>query len=75
MKLIHRPITLRVPSTGSPEDHVRGRTNLELEDKELVAGMTRGLGWDPEPERFLAAAEHELAERKEHGVAFGWVEL
>lgn len=64
----HRPSA----SVGSPEAWVRGCTDLELQDKERVAKMTRGLHWEPEPERFLAAAEAELKWRRENGVAFGW---
>jgi len=62
-------------SIGSPEDYVRRCTDEELMDKEHVARMTRGLHWDPEPERFLRAAELELEWRCEQGVGFGWHKL
>ena len=62
----------RSASCGSPEEYVRQFTDRVLQDKERVARMTRGLRWDPEPKRFLAAAERELEWRKENGVAFGW---
>lgn len=69
------PPDRRLHSVGSPEAYVQHCTDLELQDKKLVAQMTRGLHWKPEPERFLAAAERELAWRKEQGVVFGWVKL
>lgn len=59
-------------STGSPEALVRTLTDLELRDEELVAGLTRGLLWDREPERFLACAKRELEWRAEQCVSFGW---
>lgn len=59
-------------TVGSPEDYVRNIPDLILEDQVAVADMRRGLGWSPEPERFLSAAERELEWRKENGVAFGW---
>lgn len=71
MKEPHRPQAY----TGSPEAYVRHCTDDELKDKELVAKMTRGLHWEPEPERFLFWAERELAWRREHGVGFGWHKL
>lgn len=61
------------PSTGSPEALVRELTDLQLESSELVAELTRGVHWSPEPERFARAAAAELASRRELGVAFGWV--
>lgn len=73
MKLIPDPHAGRWASVGSPEAYVQHCTDLELQDKERVAKMTRGLHWEPEPERFLAAAERELEWRKEQGVVFGWV--
>lgn len=60
-------------TTGSPEDHVRHLTDLQLQDVELVSDLRRGLGWDPEPERYKRAAAFELQWRKENKVSFGWV--
>lgn len=60
-------------STGSPEALVRTLTDLQLRDRDLVSRLTRGLHWDPEPERFIAAASAELKWRRENGVVFGWV--
>lgn len=62
----------RRATIGSPEEYVRQFTDLQLQDRDLVTRMTRGLHWEPEPERFLAAAEDELAWRREQGVSFGW---
>ena len=64
--------TRRRATVGSPEALVQTLTDLELRDRALVAGLTRGLGWHPEPERFLRAAKAELEWRRENGVAFGW---
>lgn len=76
MKLVPNPESRRRQlSTGSPEAWVHTCTDLELQDKERVAKMTRGLHWEPEPERFLAAAEAELEWRRENGLVFGWVQL
>lgn len=74
MKFIQTPNRPQA-STGSPEAYVRGFTDLQLQDKEFVSNLTRGLGWDREPERFLAAAKHELEWRRENGVMFGWVRI
>lgn len=62
----------RRATTGSPEQIVRSMTDLELQDDDRVSKMTRGLGWDPEPEAFRAVAKRELAWRRQQGVAFGW---
>lgn len=74
MKIIPTPERRRA-TVGSPEDYVRGFTDLELQNTELVSKMTRGLGWPPEPQRFLVAAAFELEWRRENGVAFGWVRV
>lgn len=74
MRLIENPSRPQA-WTGSPEAYVRKLTDLQLQDKDLVAGLTRGLGWSPEPEAFLAAAKHELAWRRENGVMFGWIRV
>lgn len=71
MQEIDRPDNNR-GAAGSPEHYVIQFPDLVLKDKALVASMTRGLGWATEPERFLAAAEAELAWRVEQGVTFGW---
>lgn len=75
MKQIPDPEHWRRTSTGSPEAYVARCTDLELQDKDRVAKMTRGLHWEPEPERFLAAAERELEWRRENGVSFGWFKV
>ena len=62
----------RQTSTGGPEAYVSRLTDAELRDTEKVRRMTRGLHWEPEPERFEAAAKAELAWRAEHGLEFGW---
>lgn len=72
MEMIPDPV--RPPATvGSPEALVRNLTDLDLQNKRLVASLTRGLHWEPEPERFARAAAAELEWRRENGVAFGWV--
>lgn len=75
MKLIDTPTNRRSAWTGSPEAYVQKLTDLQLMDADLVAGLTRGLGWEPEPEAFLRAAANELTWRRENGVAFGWVRV